>query len=452
MGCYAVRVMLILVCIGCAGRGVPQWNQFHGNLSNTGYQPRLSGFAVAPAWESAAYQITSSSPVVGKDYERREIVYCGTTDGFLVAIYARDGREKWARSLGSQARIVSSPAVSSSGDVFVISGQQTGEDRISSTLHKVDPNGYLRWSFDFPENGFTTGSPKVWTSADATLVFAYVLVGGGSDLHGELVVVRDSGKSGELLDRKPLGACPWDQSKPAASEKTIESNLKAVWDSYSRLPVKKTYSESEIDQPDIFVDPSPAVFASRDKAIIAVVDNLCNLGAFEWDGSRLSVLWREIHRPMMHSSVAVLPNGLMVFGCDTGSVYAYDVETGVKVWQYEAGEPVFATPAAAAQRLLFVISRGHLQVLQISDGTLIHDNSQSRKIALIGQTFSSPAITADRVYVASQEMLSVSHDLKTRVHDTNFLGNAASSIAIGIDGAIYAVASDGTIWKYAGTR
>jgi hypothetical protein len=450
MGCYAVRVMLILVCIGCAGRGVPQWNQFHGDLSNSGYQPIKSGFAVSPTWKSAAYQITTSSPVVGKDYERREIVYFGTIDGFLVAIHARDGREKWARSLGPRVRIVSSPAVSSGGDVFVISGQQIGEDRISSTLHKLDPNGVLRWSFNFPENGFTTGSPKVWESIDGTLIFAYVLVGRGSDLRGELVVVRDSGTYAELLDRKPLGACRRDESEREASERNIESDLKAVWDFYSRLPAKVTYPE--IGLPDRFVDPTPAVFTSRDKAIIAVVDNLCSLGAFEWDGSRLSVLWRESHSPRKHSSVAVLPSGLMVFGCDSGSVYAYDVETGVKVWQYEAGESVFATPAASAKQSLLVISQGHLHVLRTSDGTLIHENTQPKKIALVGQTFGSPAITADRFYVASHEMLTVSHDLKTRVHDTSFIGNATSSMAVGLDGAIYAVASDGAIWKYAGTR
>ena len=449
MGCYAVRVLLILACIGCAGRGVPQWNQFHGDLSNSGYQPIKSGFAVAPTWKSAAYRITTSSPVVGKDYERREIVYFGTTDGFLVAIQARDGREKWARSLGSQVRVVSSPAVSSRGDVFVISGQQIGADRITSTLHKLDPNGVLRWSFSFPENGFTTGSPKVWASSDATLIFVYVLVGYGSDLHGELVVVRDSGQYGELLDRKPLGACRWDDREREASEKKIELDLKAVWDSYSRFPAK--WTDAGIGLPDRFVDPSPAVFTSRDKPIIAVVDNLCSLGAFEWDGSRLSVLWRESQVPGKHSSVAVLPNGLMVFGCDSGSVYAYDVETGVKVWQYEAGEPVFATPAAAAE-FLFVTSQGHVHVLRTSDGTLIHENTQPKKLVLIGQTFGSPAITADRVYVASREMLTASYDLKTRVHDTNFFGNALSSIAVGIDGSIYAVASNGAIWKYAGTR
>ncbi len=450
MACYAFRVLLILICIGCAGRGVPPWNQFHGGLSNLGLQQIQSGFAVAPTWISQPYEITTSSPAVGKDYERREIVYFGTTDGFVVAIHAKDGREMWASSLGPQSRILSSPAVSPTGDVFVIAGQESGDDLVWSTLHKLDPNGYRRWSFRFPENGFTTGSPKVWATSNETLIFAYIVVGIGSDCRGELVVVRDNGKYGELLDRKPLGACRWNESANEPSAKNTALDLKAVWDSYSSFPAR--FNDSGTGLLDRFVDPTPAVFTGRDKPVIAIADNLCSLGAFEWDGSKLAVLWREPHGSMKHSSAAVLPNGLMVFGCDAGIVYAYDVQTGVKVWQYDAGEPVFATPAASAGQFLFVVSRRHLHVLQTSDGTLIHEATQPRKLALIGQTYGSPAITTDRVYIATQEMLTVSYDFKTRAHDTNFVGNGISSMAVGMDGAIYTVASSGAIWKYAGTR
>jgi len=73
-------------------------------------------------------------------------------------------------------------------------------------------------------------------------------------------------------------------------------------------------------------------------------------------------------------------------------------------------------------------------------------------LPLLGVTHSSPAVTANRVYLSTFEMLTVTYDLKTRGHDTNFHGNGLSSVAIGHDGAVYAVASDGTIHKYAGTE
>jgi hypothetical protein len=48
--------------------------------------------------------------------------------------------------------------------------------------------------------------------------------------------------------------------------------------------------------------------------------------------------------------------------------------------------------------------------------------------------------------------LTVTYDLKTRGHDTNFHGNGLSSPAVGRDGAVYVVAEDGTVRKYGGTQ
>ena len=42
--------------------------------------------------------------------------------------------------------------------------------------------------------------------------------------------------------------------------------------------------------------------------------------------------------------------------------------------------------------------------------------------------------------------------MKARASDTNCQGNGLSSVAIGRDGAVYGVAVDGTIRKYAGTK
>ena len=134
------------------------------------------------------------------------------------------------------------------------------------------------------------------------------------------------------------------------------------------------------------------------------------------------------------------------------TVRHYDVETGVKMWEYDAGQPVFATPVIAEEKFVFVVSKDHIQVLNISDGTLVHDDKSTGKLPLHGVTYSSPAVTANRVYVSTFEMLTVTYDLKTRGHDTNFHGNGLSSPAVGSDGAVYVVAEDGTVRKYAGTQ
>ena len=94
----------------------------------------------------------------------------------------------------------------------------------------------------------------------------------------------------------------------------------------------------------------------------------------------------------------------------------------------------------------------YLQAINAADGTLINDANFSGKLALLGSTHSSPAVTANRVYVSAFEMLTTTYDLKTRASDTNFRGNGLSSVAVGRDGAVYAVDSDGTIRKYSGTE
>jgi hypothetical protein len=194
------------------------------------------------------------------------------------------------------------------------------------------------------------------------------------------------------------------------------------------------------------------VVTGREKLLIAIADNLCSMGAFEWDGSQLSVLWHQEHNSGKHSSAAVSSNGLMVFGRRDGKVLAYDVETGIEMWKYDAGHAVLATPAIPEEQLVFVVSKDHLQVINALDGTLIHDNKIPRKLPLLGATHASPAVTANRVYVSTFEMLTVTYDLKTRGHDTTFKGNGLSSVAVGSDGAVYGVAADGTIRKYEGTN
>ncbi len=173
---------------------------------------------------------------------------------------------------------------------------------------------------------------------------------------------------------------------------------------------------------------------------------------FEWNGVELSVLWHQEHDFDKHSSAMVSPNGLMVFGRRDGKVPAYDLLTGVKMWEYDAGQAVFATPAAAREKYVFVVSKDQIQVLNALDGTLIQDDKLSRKLQLLGATHSSPAVTANRVYVSTFEMLTVTYDLKTSGHDTNFHGNGLSSVVVGGDGSVYGIAADGTIRKYAGTE
>ena len=96
-------VCALVVFLGCAGGKPSRWGQFHGDHSNRGFQMINSGFALSSSWISSSYKITSSSLVIGKDYEEKEVIYAGTTDAMLVAIRSEDGSEKWKRLLDTDA-------------------------------------------------------------------------------------------------------------------------------------------------------------------------------------------------------------------------------------------------------------------------------------------------------------------------------------------------------------
>ena len=446
-----IVIFFVVALIGCAAGKASRWSHFHGDSASRGFQPVESGFALSSRWVSNPYRITSSSPVIGVDYQGREVIYIGTTNGKLIAIKSEDGTQKWQRSLGADPtknRIVCSASVSDRGDIYVITNHEAGDGNILSTLHKVDQFSNPKWSYPFPDNGYTSGSPKVISSQSGTLIFVYVSVGMPADIQGELFVLRDTGNGAQLLARKPLGVCRFDASGGRPGLETVLRSLKEDWKVIGKFPFE--YKEDPAFVPDIFIDPTVAVVAADGKTLIAIADSLCSIGVFEWDEMQLSVLWRQEHDFNRHSSAAVLPGGMMVFGGEDGKVLAYDVKTGVKMWEYEAGQPVFATPAASANQQVFVVSKNQLQVLNAADGTVLRDAKASEKLPLLGATHSSPAVSSNRVYVSSHEMLTATYDLKARSHDTNFHGNGLSSIAIGRDGAVYAVAEDGTLRKYAG--
>jgi outer membrane protein assembly factor BamB len=446
-------VFALVAIVGCASGKPIRWGHFHGNLESQGIQEVKSGFALSSSWISNPYRITSSSPVIGSDFQDREIIYVGTTDGRLLALRAEDGSEKWSLALGdagSETHIISSPSVSDERNIYVISSRKVGDDRYHSTLHKIDQYRNQKWSYSFPDNGFSTGSPKAMVTLTETLVFVYLSIGTVEDIQGELFVLRDEGNQVHLVDRKPLGSCRDDLSESASGAGNLARFYEDTWDLVSAWPTLS--DESGVVMPDRFIDPTVAVVTGRARPLIAIADNLCSVGVFEWDGTGLSVLWRHEHSFEKHSSAAVSPSGLMVFGRQDGKVQAYDVETGVEMWSYEAAQPVFATPVIVENKFVFVVSKDHIQVLNISDGTLVHNDNITGMLPLHGVTHASPAVTANRVYISSFEMLTVTYDLKTRGHDTNFHGNGLSSPAIGRDGAVYAVAEDGRIRKYAGTQ
>ena len=150
-----IVIISAVTLVGCTVGKASRWSHFHGDTASRGFQPVESGFALSSSWVSNPYRITSSSPVIGVDYQAREVIYIGTANGKLIAIRSEDGTQKWQRALGpdpSKSRIVGSASVSDKGDIYVISNHEADDGRILSTLHKVDQFSNPQWSYSFPDN------------------------------------------------------------------------------------------------------------------------------------------------------------------------------------------------------------------------------------------------------------------------------------------------------------
>ena len=434
---------LLLAAGGCSS-GISGWRYFHGDLPGEGFRDVKSGFAISPAWISESLRVVSSSPVIGRDEQGLEVLYVGTLDARLVAVDAVEGRVLWRLSLdgpSEKARVTSTPALGPDGDIVIAATRELDGGRLQTTLYKVDPKGRLRWSYAFPDQGFSTGSPKVFVHDRQTLVVAGAIVlAAQQGVRSELLVLRDLGQRVELLTRKPLGDCP-------AGGGAMEAGLRGAWLGLTSFPAAAGGVPGHG-----FLDPTPAVVAGRTKPLIAVADPVCRIEAYEWDGRELAAVWQASHDGGALSSPAVVSGNLLVIGSSRGLLMAHDVETGVKMWQYDAGEPVLATPAGSSKGIVFVVSETQMHAVSGANGVPVVQAGSPQRFRLPGVSRSSPAVTADCVYVATQEMVTVSHDFKARSHNTGFSGTGFSSPAVGGDGSVYAVARNGAIWKFKGSN
>jgi outer membrane protein assembly factor BamB len=435
---------LLLAAGGCAS-GISEWRYFHGNLPGEGFRNVKSGFAISPAWISESLRIVSSSPVIGRDEQGLEVLYVGTVDPQLVAVDAVGGRVLWKLGLGGpseKARVTSAPALGPDGGIVIAATREIEGGRLLTTLYKVDPQGNLRWSYALPDQGFSTGSPKVFVHDRQTLVVAAAVLADPGGVRSELLVLRDLGQRVELLARKPLEDCPAGGRGAGDA-----AGLRRAWLGLTSFPAAPGGFPGHG-----FLDPTPAVVAGRSKPLIVVADHFCRIEAYEWDGRELAVLWQASHDEGALSSPAVVSGNLLVIGSGRGVLVAHDVETGVKMWEYDAAEPVLATPAGSPKGIVFVVSETQVHAVSSANGAPVIQAGFPQRFRLPGVSRSSPAVTADCVYVATREMVTVSHDFKARSHNTGFAGAGLSSPAVGADGSVYAVARNGAIWKFKGSN
>jgi outer membrane protein assembly factor BamB len=458
--------LLLGLCACTSPLESPEWTQFQGDPSNSGFKLVRSREIPELLWTTEPYTTTSATPVVATDSTGREVIYIGTSGGELLAINGNDGSEKWRFVGGELGAITAAAAVSDRKDVYFIATKRPDHPPESSILRKVDEFGAIKWTFIFPSNAVSMSSPKVVRFGGDTLILVYVTAliptRGNLFYRQQLFVIRDRDNSAQLLDRKGLGTICSPLVTGSDILGDIGSFLKDLWDVYTTVP--STFDASGASGTGrIILEPSVAISTQGQRLMISIADNHCNAGVFEWNGVSLTVVWSNGHNFQIHSSSIITGNNLMVFGRnkreESGSTYvelgegqvlAFDISSGAKVWEYDVGESVIATPAAAPGQFLFVVSACHIRVLKQSDGTPVSDGGTIREQVLNGCTASSPAVSSNKVHVATGQLNLFNYSLTSISHVTSFAGNRLSSLALGKNGEIFAVRFDGRLAKYAG--
>ncbi|MFQ5427716.1 MAG: PQQ-binding-like beta-propeller repeat protein [Thermodesulfobacteriota bacterium] len=111
--------------------------------------------------------------------------------------------------------------------------------------------------------------------------------------------------------------------------------------------------------------------------------------------------------PREQLSVPVIAENSIYVGSTNNRVYAFDIESGKKLWQYDAGSPVESTPTVGSDLVCFGSSMGYLHCLKKKTGELLWSFRTGSEV------ISSPLITKNSVYFYSSADRLFALDIKS---------------------------------------
>lgn len=420
-------IAVILLCAGCSGDS-QRWRQFHADGHNTGFVLTNTSYALRPAWEAPVGNVLYSSPVLDADGN----LYVGNVAGVLISV-SPSGDIRWRSQMPGDGSILASPAVDSSGQVYVITTDQAAGG-MRSSLHAVRrTTGGVIWTREFGAGEFSTASPKTRQGREGDEVFVHLHRGAGSFLQ-----VYD-GQGRQLRRHGVVNSCP------ITSSSSIGDFLGKMWDFLSNYD--GSFDPSGVPIYETFGWPTPTLAlidqAPGDDTLIVVAAQ-CGVYAYRWNTPTFEYRWgHHFEKGRLWSSPVVIGNAVVI-GSDDGRVRAWNLATGDKLWEFSLGrlDYVLATPASNG-RDVFLVSGTQITVLDSVNGTLLNQ----RGLSNADWSLASPAASSRHLFVNTRnEIRTYSLDLQTISHDPALAGGL-SSPAISPEGTLYVV-SGGRLRAY----
>lgn len=385
----SISILIILVACDLAlGNAADTVAMFKGNTQLTGHYNAAAVYHLS----GVKFTFKTNGPIRSTPAIYNDVLYFGSGDGFLYAVDAETGKERWR--FYAEAPIYSSPAVAG-GQVWFVSA--------NGVLHALQ-------------------------ASDGKEVWQYKM---GKDLTAQNY--WDYYHSSPNIDNDILYVGSGDGNLYSFNTKTKKLNWK--YNSGSRIRSTPAVSDNLV------------VFGTMSGYVVAIDKNTGQLRwKFATQGASYHFYDVENDRTSVFCSPAIA-NGTVLIGARDGFLYALDLATGNLKWKFDhQGSWVLSTSIEGDKAYVGSGSAYFIQSLDLQTGKeLWRFKTQSAN-------FSSITIAGDVLYSADFSGNIYALDRLTGKEKWCFpLGNRALSTPVVSDGMVYCSSDGGVLYALQGS-
>ena len=353
-------VLMVAPALMAAAQSGPDWPMYRADPEHSGFTASDVPEGPALLWLAQAGTHELTSPVGSGG-----MVYVGSADGNLYALWAGTGGEAWHFQVGDGVR--AEPAVEGS-TVYVVSE----DGRLCAVGAE---RGELLWETDLP-SGLTDPLPLTIDSGDL-----YITIPSGQ------ILKLSTAERGRVLWHADAGA------RMAAPVTVGEGQVFAVAEGGK---VAAFFSSN--GTPCWTVHPG---FGSSEEETTALMAGRLYLGTkgkdvYCLDHASGTVLWTTSVRSTVQGSPAVA-YGNMIVGTENGLVYALNTSDGNISWTYDIRANLTPAPSIAGGYVFLSTDEGELHMVRASTGQLILLHRAG------GERVSPPAISEGRILLSARD-------------------------------------------------
>jgi|GEM_PF-2200579 len=343
-----VLVLLLSIQFACA----VNWNEYKFDMQNTGYTPTVSPCSPVLLWSFETAGFVRTNPSVSSG-----IIYFGSWDGNMYALYAHNGTKIWNYTTVPNSNIESAPAVYG-GMVYF-----GGSDGYVYALNKT--NGALIWKTS-ANGSIPLSSPAVYNGI--------VYIGSSDDnlyaINATSGSVIWTFKTGGDVDASPAvdGGLVFFGSQDKKVYAVNATNGSLVW-SYK--------TGGAVGNGCCMVKNRVVYAGSTDKRLYALN---ASTGALKWS--------YRTGGPIDSNPSAAF--GMIYVGSHDSLIYAFNETTGLPVWVASGDQQILESNAAIAADGRLIIGSGANRIicLNATTGQLIW-NYTTGKNAIGGAAISN---------------------------------------------------------------